>query len=106
MSKTSSTSIRNLSAVRLSDASLNTVLTNLETECRRQANELTAELEVIAVTAPSPTLPVMASIIFKDKPVYRINDCFKLAEQDTTFRGVFYTALAELAKQAGYTTIS
>ncbi len=103
LSKTSSTSIRNLSAVRVSDTSLDTVLTNLETECRRQANEPTAELETVAVTAPSPTLPVVASIIFKDKPVHRIHDCFKLASTDTTFGAVFYAAMAKISEKAGYT---
>ena len=103
LSKTTSTSIRNLSAVRVSDPSLDTMLVNLESECRRQADEPTAELETVAVTAPSPTLPVMASILFKDKPVYRIHDCFKLASTDSAFRTVFYTTMVKIAEKAGYT---
>jgi hypothetical protein len=103
LSKTTSTSIRNLSAVRVSDPSLDTMLVNLESECRRQANEPTAKLETVVVTAPSPTLPVTASIIFKDKPVYGIRDCFNLASTDSTFGAVFYTTMAKIAEKSGYT---
>jgi len=105
LSTTVNSSIRNLSAVRASDASLDTVLTNLEAECRRQANEPTAELQTIAVSAPNPTLPVVASIIFKDKPIHRIHDCFKLTSTDTTFGTVFYATMAKIAEKAGYTFI-
>jgi hypothetical protein len=98
-------SIRNLSSVRASDQAFDQMLTNLETECRRQTNVLSAKLVTLAVSAPRPNLSVTATILFEDTPTHRIYDCFKLAQEDATFGGVFYAALSGISEKLGYTFI-
>jgi hypothetical protein len=78
------------------------MLTALEAEVQRQANK-TAAVKFISTIAPDPTKPVMAQVAFVDGSFHRIPDCFALCGTDATFAGVFLSAMAEIARQAGLT---
>jgi hypothetical protein len=92
--------VGDLAAKRTQDAQLDSMLTALEVEVQRQAGK-TVAVKFISTTAPDPAKPVVAQVAFADGSFHRIPDCFALCGTDQTFAGVFLSAMAEIARQAG-----
>ena len=90
----------NLTAKRSADATFNSVLSTLDTECKRQSAKTTDIKSVQVFSNPTKT---SAEIGFTDGTYHRIVDCFALAATDSTFAGVLSGTLAEIARQAGLT---
>ncbi len=63
----------------------------------------TSEPTLIQVFATDPSKPVTAQVIFTDKSIYRIPDCYALAATDSVFAGVFNNTIGLVVGLAGYT---
>ena len=93
---------RKLTEKRASDSVFDGILTALTDEAKRQAGK-SVEVQTLTVMAQDPARPVIARVEFVDKTTHTIDDCFALAGTDEVFAGVFTSAMAEIARQAGLT---
>lgn len=78
-------------------------LTNVVTKLQSLANK-TIQPKLVQVSAPDPSKPVTAQVIFTDNSVYRIADCYALCATDSAFATVFQQTMGTVATLAGYTS--
>lgn len=91
--------IENLTSKRASDSTFDAVIASIIAEIERQAGK--TGLTTLTVIAPDPARPVIAIGDFPDRSRHMIADCYALAATDEVFAGVFQSAMAEIARQAG-----
>ena len=89
-----------LAGKRITDSNLDSTLTALQAELKRQSNN-TADQKFVNVSAPDPAKAVVATVFFADDTHYTITNCYALAGTDATFAGVLTATLATVARLAG-----
>lgn len=92
----------NLAASRAADAVLEASISDLLAECQLLAAS-ESPVSMLLVSAPDPTKPVWARIVFVDKEFHDIHDCYALAATDPVFATVFQNTLEEIARLSGLT---
>ena len=92
----------NLAGKRITDSNLDSTLTALQAELKRQSKN-NADQKFVNVSAPDPAKAVVATVFFADDTHYTVTNCYALAGTDATFAGVLNNTMATVARLAGLT---